>query len=172
MRGFQLWINLPAREKMSDPAYQEIAPEAVPRIEDAGVTVGLLSGKHRGRRGPIEDPHTDLRYLDVGLEPDRRFEHALDPAASAFAYVLEGGARITGREVPGHHLAVLGEGDRVEVTSGPAGARLILVAGRPLGEPIVQYGPFVMSSRAEIEQALADYRDGRLVRDPPRIDRA
>ncbi len=164
MRGFQLWVNLPGREKMSDPAYQEIPPEAIPEIETEGVRVRLLSGQHDGRRGPIDDPHTAVMYLDVRLEPGRSFAHTLSTELSAFLYVFEGDATVAGKAVPLHCLAVLGTGDEVKVTAGPNGTRFILVAGRPLREAIVQYGPFVMSAREEIEQAVEDYRDGRLVR--------
>jgi redox-sensitive bicupin YhaK (pirin superfamily) len=164
MRGFQLWINLPGREKMSDPAYQEIPPEAIPEIETEGVRVRLLSGQYDGRRGPIDDPHTAVVYLDVRLEPGRSFAHTLTAELSAFLYVFEGDATVADEPVPLHCLAVLGTGEEVRVTAGPNGTRFILVAGRPLREAIVQYGPFVMSAREEIEQAVEDYRDGRLVR--------
>jgi hypothetical protein len=164
MRGFQLWINLPAAEKMSDPAYQEFAPEAIPELSVDGARVRLLSGGLGGRQGVIDDPHTDVRYLDVALEAGAGFGLDLPPDYTAFACVFEGQARLADQALPRHALAVLGEGERVEVAGGEAGARLILVAGRPLREPFVQYGPFVMSNRQEIEQAVADYRDGRLVR--------
>jgi redox-sensitive bicupin YhaK (pirin superfamily) len=163
MRGFQLWINLPASQKMSEPGYQEFTPQAIPAVEQAGAVVRVLSGTYADVRGPIQDPHTDVQYLDVALEPERGFAHRLDAAATAFVYVFEGGAKMADA-VPLHHLAVLGPGDEFEISAGAEGARFILVAGRPLGEPIVQYGPFVMNTREEIEQAMADYRDGRLVR--------
>ncbi|WP_324778536.1 pirin family protein [Thiobacillus sedimenti] len=163
MRGFQLWINLPAREKMSAPAYQEFSASAIPELALDGARVRLLAGTFGGQRGVIDDPATDVLYLDVGLPPSARFRHPLDDARNAFAYVFEGDAHLAGEALPAHTLAVLGPGDTVELTAGAAGARFILVAGRPLGEPVVQYGPFVMTSREEIEQALADYRAGRLV---------
>ena len=166
MRGFQLWINLPAAHKLDDPAYQDIAPEAIPESADGGVRVRVLAGEHAGVRGPVDDPLTRLLYLDATLVPGARFEHSGDADAgrAAFLYVFEGDAAIAGQSVPRHHFAVLGRGGRLEVTAGDAGARFILVAGRPINEPIVQYGPFVMNTREEIEQAMADYRDGRLVR--------
>jgi redox-sensitive bicupin YhaK (pirin superfamily) len=163
MRGFQLWINLPASEKMSDPGYQEFPPDAIPEVRTDGARVRVLSGEYGGRTGPISDPLTHVQYLDVHLEAQRTFTHALDPAMSAFVNVFEGDATMGDAPLPKHTLAILGAGDTVEITAGAAGARFILVAGHPLGEPIVQYGPFVMRTREEIEQALADYRDGRLV---------
>ncbi|OYY93562.1 MAG: hypothetical protein B7Y41_12490 [Hydrogenophilales bacterium 28-61-23] len=164
MRGFQLWINLPAAEKMSDPAYQEFAPEAIPEVAGEAVRVRVLAGEYAGQRGVIDDPHSDLLYLDVTLQPDRVFDAPLASARRAFVYVYEGGALIEAAHLPQHSLSVLGQGDSVRMTAGPEGARFILVAGRPIGEAVVQYGPFVMNTRAEIEQAMRDYRDGRLVR--------
>ena len=164
MRGFQLWVNLPASEKMGEPGYQEFSPEAIPEVAGDGIRVRLLAGEYGGRRGPIADPHTWVLYLDVSLDVGVGFSHALDPAATAFVYVFEGSASVAGAALPQHGLAVLGAGDAVELTAGGQGARFILVAGLPLNEPIVQYGPFVMNTREEIEQAVQDYRAGRLAR--------
>ena len=163
MRGFQLWINLPAGEKMSDPGYQEFSAAAVPQVTSDGAEVRTLIGEYGGQHGPIEDPNTNAQYLDVTLAAGQSFSGALDSGLNAFVYVFEGDASIGGEAVPTHSLVVLGDGDGVEVTAGDAGARFILVAGRPIGEPIVQYGPFVMNTREEIDQAMRDYRDDRLV---------
>ncbi len=163
LRGFQLWINLPASEKMSDPAYQEFSSATIPEVEHHGVRVRVLAGEFKGTRGVIDDPATDVLYLDVALPAGATFSLPLDASRNAFVYVFEGSARLADDTLPRHTLAVLGSGDTLEITAGAEGARLILVAGRPIGEPVVQYGPFVMNSRAEIEQALADYRDGKLV---------
>ncbi|MEW5770548.1 MAG: pirin family protein [Pseudomonadota bacterium] len=165
MRGFQLWINLPAAEKMSAPAYQEFSPGAIPAFDIAGGRVRLLAGEYAGHRGVIQDPHTAMQYLDVALSPGAHFEAALPAAHRAFVYVFEGEAATAGAPLPRHSLAVLGDGETVQVDAGAAGARLILVAGQPIGEPIVQYGPFVMNTREEIEQAFLDYKAGRLVRE-------
>lgn len=164
MRGFQLWINLPASEKMSDPAYQEFSAAAIPEGIRNGARVRVLAGEFGGTRGVIDDPATDVLYLDVSLAAGADFSLPLDDVRNTFVYVFEGSARLAGEALTQHTLAVLGSGDTVEIAAGEAGARFILVAGRPLGEPVVQYGPFVMNSREEIEQAVADYRDGRLVR--------
>ncbi len=164
MRGFQLWINLPARDKLSDPAYQEFSAAAIPEVAHEGARVRVLAGAFAGVRGAIEDPATDVLYLDVALAPGGRFDAPLADERNAFVYVFEGSARLAGETLPRHTLAVLGEGDEVQIEAGGDGARLILVAGRPIGEPVVQHGPFVMNTREEIEQAFADYRDGRLVR--------
>lgn len=163
MRGFQLWINLPAKQKMSDPAYQEFAPGAIPVHGVDGATVRVLVGEFDGVRGPIEDPVTSVTYLDVELERSAVFEHVLPDGHAAFVNVFEGEAAIAGTTLPRHHLAVLSKGDALRVRSGAEGARFIVVAGRPIGEPVVQYGPFVMNTEAEIHQAMRDYRDNRLV---------
>lgn len=163
MRGFQLWINLPASEKMTAPVYQEFSADAFPVHAGAGIEVKVLSGEYAGLRGPIEDPHTQVRYLDVRLQPGQGFEHELPADLNAFVHLFEGEAEVAGTCLRAHSLAVLGAGERVSVTAGETGARLILVAGRPIGEPIAQYGPFVMNSQDEIHQAMRDYRDGRLV---------
>lgn len=164
MRGFQLWINLPASEKMSDPAYQEFTPQAIPELETGGIRVRVLAGEHDGRRGVIQDPHTHMQYLDVMLPSNGVFSHPVSEAHTAFVYVYEGSAVACGTALPRHSLAVMGEGDSVEITAGAEGARFILVSGKPIGEPVVQYGPFVMNTRTEIEQAMGDYQNGQLVK--------
>lgn len=164
MAGFQLWINLPAAEKMSAPAYQEFGPEELPEVAGEGARVRVLAGEYGGRQGVVEDPHTEVLYLDVTLAPGVVFHQTLPAGHNVFVCVFEGDATITGQSLPRHSLAVLGEGDGVEIVAGGEGARFILVAGRPLNEPVVQYGPFVMNTREEIEQAFRDYHAGRLAR--------
>ncbi|MEW6676404.1 MAG: pirin family protein [Pseudomonadota bacterium] len=165
MRGFQLWINLPAAEKMSAPEYQEFTPQGIPEVTMAGLRVRVLAGSFAGMPGAVQDAHTDVLYLDVDLKAETPFSQLVPEGHNAFLYVYEGDAQVQDTPLPTHQLAVLGAGDTVELTAGHTGARFILVAGRPIGEPVVQYGPFVMNSREEIEQAFADYRDGRLVRE-------
>jgi redox-sensitive bicupin YhaK (pirin superfamily) len=163
MRGFQLWINLPATEKMSDPGYQEFSAAAIPVAEQGDTTVRVISGSYGGFTGPIDDPNTDIRYLDVALSPGAAFAYELPGEMAAFIYAYQGHGNIAGESVPTHSLARLSSGERFEITADDE-LRFILVAGRPIEEPIVQYGPFVMTSREEIEQAFIDYRDGTLVR--------
>lgn len=162
MRGFQLWINLPASEKMSDPAYQEFSAAAVPEVVSPGCRVRVISGTLDGAKGPIDDPHTDVTYFDVALEPGAAFTYPIGADMAAFVYAYEGSGTLANENLPTHALATLSDGDTLTVHATGA-LRFILVAGRPLREPVVQYGPFVMSSREEIEQAFADYRDGKLV---------
>lgn len=163
MRGFQLWINLPAKEKMTDPAYQEFSPEAIPVVESAGRRVRLLSGRYGGKEGPIADPNTHVQYLDVSIDAGHRFEHNLMAHMTAFIFVFEGEIMCSGTSLSRHTLAVLSSGESIEVTAADRAARFILVAGLPLKEPIVQHGPFVMTTLDEIEQAVSDYRNNRLV---------
>jgi redox-sensitive bicupin YhaK (pirin superfamily) len=178
MRGFQLWINLPASEKMTAPRYQEFGPERIPLAElEGGARVRVIAGRIGSVAGPVGQPATDPTYLDIELAPGARFDHALPAGHAAFLYVYEGAIRVGASATPvgSHELAVLGEGERIELESaapGPSGgaaaapapapaSRAILLAGRPLREPVAKYGPFVMSSRQELLQAFEDYQNGR-----------
>jgi len=179
MRGFQLWINLPAREKMKPASYRDIPPAQIPLAALPGggqvkvIAGGIDIGGHRVA-GPINaqpgDMATDPLYLDLHLQAGERVDLPLAAGHAAFAYVYEGALEIGGsddtsddaRMLTQHAAGTLSDGERFAARAGSDGARFILLAARPLHEPVVQYGPFVMNSREEIEQALADYRDGRL----------
>ena len=171
MRGFQLWLNLPAREKMTAPKYQEFGPERIPTATPGkGVRVKVIAGRVDATSGPISQPATDPTYLDLALEPGAQFVHQLPPDHAAFLYVFEGAVRIgtgaTASTLKAHELAVLSEGEEIRiegVTAGSDGksARAILVAGRPLREPVARYGPFVMNSREELSQAFEDFQRGK-----------
>jgi len=163
MRGFQLWINLPAEQKMTAPEYQEIRPEAIPEIEVDDALVRVVAGDINGWHGPVSDPDTQFQYLDVSLSPGGAFNHGLPKHHTSFVYLFEGSLDVAGSNLQGQKLVVLGVGERLSVKAGSEGARFLLVAGRPIGEPIVQYGPFVMNTRAQIERAFKDYSEGRLV---------
>ena len=166
MRGFQLWVNLPAKDKMIDPRYQEFPPADLPVVTPApGVTVKLIAGEVDGVRGPISQPATDPVYLDVGLAPHAEWLHALPEGHNAFAYAFEGSLTLgegeDARPLSAQEMAVLGGGELVKLRAGEAGARLIVVAGRPLREPVARYGPFVMNTKQEIMQAFVDFQEGR-----------
>lgn len=163
MRGFQLWINLPASQKMTAPAYQEFSVSAFPIVEHDGIKVKVLLGEYAGRQAPIEEHETQVQYLDVSLQMDKTFSCELAKGAQGFIYVFEGDVLLDGSRLAAHRLAVLTEGEINIVQAGAQSARFLFVSGRPLREPIVQYGPFVMNTREEIEQAFLDYREGKLV---------
>jgi len=173
MRGFQLWINLPAREKMKPAAYRNIDAAEIPVIALAGggevkVIAGTTTVDGRTVPGPIQGVSTDPLYLDVLLPAGARFAQPVSAGYNAFVYVFEGSIAVgppdAGRPLATHSAGVLSDGDRVELTGGPEGGRALLLAGRPLREPVVQYGPFVMNTREEIEQAIRDYQNGELTR--------
>ena len=169
MRGFQLWINLPASEKMSAPGYQEYSPEAIPNVEGDGAQVKVLVGTYQDTTGPITDDITHVQYMDISLEPGKSFSHPLPAELQGFVYVFEGDARSGDNDLPQHTFAVLGEGDSLELSAGVKPVRFIMVVGKPIGESIVQYGPFVMNSTDEIHQAMTDYHNGKLVREKARM---
>lgn len=162
MRGFQLWLNLPARDKMSTPRYQEYAAEQIPQVAPApGVRVKVIAGQLGEAKGAIEQPATDPVYLDIELAAAAGITIPLPPGHSAFVHVHEGAAQVDDTRVAAGELAVLGDGDAVRLHGGDGVARLLLVAGRPLREPVARHGPFVMNTQAELVQAFNDYRAGR-----------
>jgi len=173
MRGFQLWINLPAREKMKPAGYRDIPAAQIPVVDLTGggrvrVIAGTLEANGRSTAGPMQGLTTDPVYFDVELPAGAAFAHPVKTDHNAFVYVYEGGLEVgpsgAARPLKTHSAGVLAAGDRIEVKAGAEGARFILLAGRPLNEPVVQYGPFVMNTRAEIEQAVRDYQSGVLTR--------
>ena len=162
MRGFQLWVNLPAKDKMGLPRYQEFSADRIPEVFPAsGVSVKVIAGSVGEVHGPVQQPATDPLYLDIGLDAGAQFQQSLPAGHNAFAYVYEGEV-VTGAESVGKgELVVLGEGEAIAFTGKAAGSRLILVAGKPIGEPVARHGPFVMNTQAEIMQAVQDFQAGR-----------
>jgi hypothetical protein len=175
MRGFQLWLNLPSKEKMKSAGYRDIPAGEIPRVSLSGggevkVIAGMLELDGTATHGPVNGRgpklSTDPLYLDVRLPAGREFNMPIAAGHSAFLYAYDGSAKIgpagTAKTLPHRAAGVLSDGDAVHVEAGTEGVHFLLLAARPLREPVVQYGPFVMNTREEIEQALADYRDGRL----------
>jgi redox-sensitive bicupin YhaK (pirin superfamily) len=170
MRGFQLWLNLPAAEKMKPAAYRDIPAASIPRVALPGggrvkVIAGTLHVNGVDTPGPVQGLSTEPLYFDVELRAGGIFSHALPPAHNAFIYAYEGGLAVgdpAPQALPRRAAGVLSAGDAATIRAGGEGARFILLAARPLGEPVVQYGPFVMNTREEIERAIADYQNGRL----------
>ncbi len=165
MEGFQLWLNLPSDRKLCDPGYWDIASEQIPELQTAeGVRVRVIAGSSHGVAGAMQRERTEPLYLDLHLPPGAAFEQALPAAHNAFAYVYRGALRIGETEVPQQRMAILRNeagSDGVRLQAGAEGARALLIAGRPLNEPIAQYGPFVMNSNEQIFQAVEDFRAGR-----------
>ena len=164
MRGFQLWINLPAKEKMKPAGYRDIQAEEIPEVKIDGGRVKLIAGKFRGTSAPVYGGSTAPIYWDVSLSPGGKFENEIPQAHSVYIYPFEGSVEIADRVLKTHQGGVLGSGDTVEVKAGAEGARFLVLAARPIGEPVVQYGPFVMNTREEIEQAIRDYQSGELTK--------
>lgn len=165
MEGFQLWLNLPARDKMNPPWYRDIANAELPRFTTpAGVQVTVIAGESHGVTGAVTRDATAPLYLDLHLPAGSHFEQTLPAGHNAFFYVYRGAVTTGGQAVPAQRMAILAnepgaDGVRIEASED---AKVILIAGRPLNEPIAQYGPFVMNTEAEIYQAIQDFRAGRL----------
>jgi redox-sensitive bicupin YhaK (pirin superfamily) len=166
LAGYQLWINLPAAHKMTQPAYQEHDAARIPVETRAGARVRVITGTtSQGTAGPVAQPLTEPLYLDVALQPGARFEETLPNLHTAFIQVIEGEIAIIAdaqsNTVRRDQLAVLGGGDRVIVQADAQPGRFLLVAGKPLKEPIARAGPFVMNTETELRQAFSDYQSGR-----------
>ena len=164
MEGFQLWLNLPARDKLCEPWYRDIPNAEVPRFTtDSGATVQVIAGASHGVEGAVQRAGTEPLYLDIELPAGASFEQPLPAGHNAFLYVFRGEAVVAGKGVPQTKMAILdnAEGADGVVVKASTPTRLLLIAGRPLKEPIAQYGPFVMNTQAELHQAVEDFRAGR-----------
>ncbi len=166
MRGFQLWVNLPAKDKMTAPKYQEYAPDRIPVARPAaGVTVKVIAGRVGEVVGPIAQPATDPLYIDIELQPGVAWDYTLAEGHNVFAYVFEGALTVgeggEARPLERQQLGVIGGGELLQLRAGREGARVIVVAGRPLREPVARHGPFVMNTRQELMQAFVDFQEGR-----------
>ena len=162
MEGFQLWLNLPARDKMARPYYRDIPSDSIPEyVTPQGVRVRVIAGSSHGVTGAVQREHTEPLYLDVHLPAGTQFVQPIPPAHHAFTYTYRGTVHVGGTDVPDRNMAILADdGAGQVVVQADADARLLIIAGHPLNEPIAQYGPFVMNTGEEIQQALRDYRDG------------
>jgi len=165
MQGFQLWVNLPAKDKMTAPRYQDIAPERIPEVQLAsGVKARVITGEQGGVRGPVDDVATDPLYLDLHLDAGASAEIDVPAGHNGFVYVYEGQVKVgdgAASALLRGDLGVLSRtGEKVRIEA-PVAARAILVAGRPLNEPVAKYGPFVMNTQQQIIQAVEDFRAGR-----------
>lgn len=162
--GFQLWVNLPARSKMIAPRYQEVNAATIPAYKSDGVKVRVIAGQVAEVRGPVTEIAAAPLYLDVELAPDTEFRQPLPEAHTALAYVFEGEGNFGGQTAGAVHMLKFEAGDHVHVRTENYAVRFMLIAGMPFKEPIVPYGPFVMNTREEIQQALNDLRNGTFVK--------
>jgi redox-sensitive bicupin YhaK (pirin superfamily) len=171
LAGFQLWVNLPAKLKMTKPRYQEYSSSKIPEItRKDGTKIKIIAGTVDSKQGPVGQIAANPTYLDITLPPSGSFTHPISRGHSAFAYVFEGSGEFgiaesgKGKIVSEPSLAVLGDGDSVEVRSGEKGVRFLLISGKPLNEPVVRHGPFVMNTQEEIRQAVLELRSGKFVK--------
>ena len=188
MRGFQLWINLPAANKMDTPEYQEYPSDAFPMVETSDYMAKIIIGELGGATAPIVDDITNVSYFDVQVKGGKHFQHKLPEGNNSFLYVFEGSGQLNGKNVPENTMMTLvnnratdGLSDRtvengvedvsVDFIANSEGVRFVLISGTPINEPIVQYGPFVMNTREEIEQAMQDFQSNSFVRDKAWINR-
>jgi len=166
MEGFQLWLNLPGKDKMRAPWYRDIPSAEIPEVSGEGFTARVIAGESHGVQGAVQREYTEPTYLDIHLTAGASFEQPLPDTHNVFVYVYRGDLRFdTGCRVPATRMAIFANtpgSDGLRLTAGEEGARLILVAGKPLGEPIAQYGPFVMNTQAELMQAVRDFQAGAL----------
>jgi redox-sensitive bicupin YhaK (pirin superfamily) len=169
MEGFQLWLNLPGKDKMRAPWYRDIQSAEIPEATtDAGAKVRVIAGRSHGVDGAMQREATEPVYLDVAIPAGATFTQALPASHNAFVYVFRGAVDIGGTEVPAQRMAILANGSDFDGVTMRAStdARVLVIAGKPLGEPIAQYGPFVMNTQDEIHTAIRDYQSGRFARAP------
>lgn len=165
LRGFQLWVNLPAAHKMDHPEYREYTASAFPIVKTPDYTLKVLIGSFADKDAPIKDENTDVSFFDVLVSPGSQFQFNVPAVYSSFIYVFEGNGQLSGSNANLRTLAVPVTGDNsMEFVAGEQGARLLAVCGKPINEPIVRQGPFVMNTREEIDQALQDYQSNQFVR--------
>jgi redox-sensitive bicupin YhaK (pirin superfamily) len=172
MRGFQMWINLPSVNKMDAPEYQEFKSDAFPVVETSDYKVKVVVGNFNDVNSPIVDDITDVTYFDVQLNAGKSLQHKLPAGNNSFLYIFEGDGQFNGKSVQSNILIVLSAKDNIsDFAAGEQGARFLLISGKPINESVVQYGPFVMNSREEIDQAMSDYQSNNFVRDRAWVNR-
>lgn len=173
--GFQLWVNMPAKSKMSTPEYRGVRGTSFPVVHDAsGASVKVVAGEFQGAVGPVDALPVDPTYLDVTVPPGQRFQAPTRAGHTTFAYPIEGSGQFAPdapQKTEARHVVVYGDGDSVRVHAGDAGVRFLLVSGRPLHEPVAWYGPIVMNRQEELQEALRELRRGDFIKDQrPTVD--
>ena len=162
--GFQLWVNLPAAQKMTAPRYQEVSAATIPAYEKEGLRVRVVAGSFAGITGPVTEIAAAPLYLDVQMAADTEFVQPIPAGHTALAYLFEGEALFGGQTLSAVHMLRFGDGDHLRVQTENSTARFMLIAGKPFREPIVPYGPFVMNTREEIQQTLLELRNGTFIK--------
>lgn len=165
-RGFQLWVNLPASDKMMDPRYRGVLSREIPEIDMEGVRIKVIAGEIGGTRGPVKDLVVDAAYLDVKALPGLRSELPVNARHTVFAFVFEGSVFFGdgNRVMDSDGLVLFEKGDSIVFTTHEAGGRFLLVSGMPIGEQIAWQGPIVMNTKAELDQAFREYREGTFIK--------
>lgn len=161
--GFQLWVNLPAALKMSHPRYQEVRADTIPTIEQEGIRVRVVAGTYAGNTGPVTDIAAEPLYMEVSLQPGAFFELPVARGHTTLVYLFQGKIRVGENTLSAIKMLHFEDGDLLQIEGGDLPARFMAIAGAPFKEPIVPYGPFVMNTREEIQQALIDLRNGTFV---------
>jgi redox-sensitive bicupin YhaK (pirin superfamily) len=168
MGGFQLWANLPASNKMMDPRYRDVTASTIPVVKTKdGAEVRIIAGRVEGTSGPVADVVTQPEYLDVSVPAGAGFRHGVPPGHTVFAYVIEGAGSFApegGSTTRAGYLVLYGDGEELAVTAGKAGARFLLVSGKPIREPVAWYGPIVMNTEEELQVAFREYRYGTFIK--------
>ena len=164
MLGTQLWINLPKKDKMTDPAYRDIREHQIPVIQGEGSEVRIISGFYEGKAGPEQGDYVKTLYLDIKLEPDASWDLSVNPGNTLFIYIVRGSVHTDNQEVPYHRAVLFGEGDTLSLKAGSEGARIFLYSAKPLGEPIAWTGPIVMNTREELTLAQRELREGTFIK--------
>ncbi len=163
MQGFQLWVNLPAAKKMTDPKYRGIEKKQVPIVQRDGAKIRVIAGNVDGTTGPVQDLAIDVEYFDVELSAGKSFEHSVPKKNTVFSYVVEGSIEIAGMQVVAGQCSVLGEGNNVKITTAKS-SRFLFVSGEPLGEPVAWRGPIVMNTEKELDEAFQELELGTFIK--------
>jgi redox-sensitive bicupin YhaK (pirin superfamily) len=168
MMGFQLWVNLPTKDKMMEPRYRDVKADTIPEVEAApGVKIKIISGEVKGTKGPVQDIVVDPEYLDVTMEPNREFSHLVCSGYKVLAYVFEGSGYFEvdkEKLVESNNLVLYSDGDTIKVTTSDKPVRFLLVSGKPINEPVAWYGPIVMNTQKELETAFKEYNNGSFIK--------
>jgi len=164
--GAQLWINLPRKDKLTEPAYRDITADMVPVSAEEQGEVRIISGSYKGTAGPVTGDYVKTLYLDVSLNPDARWQLETDPESTLFCYLVQGSAKFDEESdpVPSHRAVLMGSGDALSVRASADGVRFLLIAGRPLKEPVAWGGPIVMNTREELSRAFKELDEGTFIR--------